>query len=88
MSQTQKFLIVNSSGNNKAMKHSQRTKVIKSASSPNFRNHINSKNNEGNRNNRLSAMDMLPVLRPESLKQSPLIKQQQQFNLMFKMQCH
>ena len=26
-------------------------------------------------------MDMLPVLRPESLKQSPLIKQQQQFNL-------
>ena len=82
MSQTQKFLIGNSKGNNKAIKHSQRTKVIKSASSPNFRNHIKQqKQRNGNRNNRLSAMDMLPVLRPESLKQSPLIKQQQQFNL-------
>ena len=40
MSQTQKFLIGNSKGSNKAIKHSQRTKVIKSASSPNVRNHL------------------------------------------------
>ena len=82
-SQAKKFLISNSHNDNIKAK-SKRTKFIKSASSPNVRNHIRhdslSKNFKSNRN-KFEAIDMLPVLRPESRKENERVSQQYRFAL-------
>jgi hypothetical protein len=82
-SQAKKFLINNTQNENIKLK-SKRANFIKSASSPNVRNHGRydsvSKNFKSN-SNKFEAMDMLPVLRPESRRENERILQQRCFAL-------